>query len=391
MNIFTEDYKEKINASLLFIFLYITTLTLPFKDITDDGTAVYILTALILTISIFNNRAQINIKVLFIALFFFIIFLINYSIYPFKQETIEIFWEFIKFGLIPLYLASTIRKYDVLIKQWYIFGILNMIIWLFYLDSVNTRELSYMTLGRMMTYSFIIFTIFYYKNIRKKISFILMLISFILVAFYSNRSSLLICIVIIVFFEILSFKGKNFTLNYFKSFFYFVILLSLFLNLEGIVIFLRDTLQGFGINSYILNKTVTAIQRGIVESSSGRDFLYEQAVDMIHSNYFMPNGIGYYQFNTNFTYPHNIFLDILITFGIFGLIIFIIIVCVGIYKFLNLKDSLEKIVVFTLVIYVGIRLNFSGMFWSESILWVIIGLLLPNRNEGTSENSYQHN
>lgn len=376
---------ESLNSLLLVLYIYLSTLTLPLKVLTDSGSPVWVITLLIVSISLYINKFKINIKVFFLIIIIFLLFLINYLIVDFKEEVWNIFIEFIKFGLIPLYLASLVNNYNDLLRHWYTVSLFNIFIWLFFIGGVNERSVNYMTLGRHMTLSFIVFTIYFYKNI-KVINLILMLYSLLIITFFANRSSLLVCIVILIFFEMKSLKNKGMLYSYVKSSLYLFACIFIYLKMENLVIILRDTLQSYGINSYILTKAIFAFRHGIEESTSGRDSLYDQSLDIIKENNFMPKGIGYYQYTTGIVYPHNIFIDISITYGIFGLIAFICILIWAFCKSIRINNQSFKLVIITLFIYTFIRLNFSGMFWSDEILLVLVGLVITAKRRVMKKN-----
>lgn len=366
--------KENINVLLLVIYLYLSTLTLPIKTITDSGIVVWVLTGLILFVSLYNNKLRINKKVFYILLSIILLFLINILLVNFFEPIFNIFIEFLKFGVIPLYLASFIKNYNILLKKWYLFAIISTIIWLVFLSDVNSRSLNYMTFGRHMTLSLIVFTIYYYTKGKKVINLVLMFICLMVIGFFANRSSLLIALTIISFFELKSLRSKNVLLSYFKSIIYIIFIAVLIIRLEDLVYWLREYLQSIGINSYFLTKAVFAFRSGISESLSGRDDITDQAINLITSNNFMPNGIGYFQYVTGIVYPHNIILDILVSFGFFGLILLFVFIVFAIRKYIKIKDMYFKILIVPLSIYLLIRLSFSGTFWSEEELWMLVGL-----------------
>lgn len=117
------------------------------------------------------------------------------------------------------------------------------------------------------------------------------------------------------------------------------------------------------------------VNKGFVESSSGREDLYINSINLIKENYLMPKGVGYYQYVTGGNYPHNVILDLLITFGIITIpIIFCFIIAVVIkYK---KSQTTFRLIFSTLLIFITARLTFSGNFWSEQVLWILIGFLV---------------
>lgn len=371
-----EDSKEKINAILLIIFLYINTLTLLGNTIFDSEVVAFIITFIIIIISLIVNKFEFNRKMVIFSTFVFIIFLINFLIVDFKSEALVIFIDFLKFGLISLYLASLVTNYNYFLKFGYIISIMILIIWTFFIGQVSERNISYMLFGRQLTFSFVIFIIYFYKKDRKIIHLILALISFTFITLMGNRSSLLICIMLFILLEF-DYLRKNLNLrNYFKAMIYVVITILLYIKIDVILYKVMIIANKLNINSYVLKKAMDFLNDETDNSLSSRSSLTHQSIEIIYSNNLMPNGIGYFQKVTNGTYPHNIFIDILITFGFFGILIIagLFIWILVIYNKQNNSDF--RMVIFSLLVYNIIRLNFSGTFWDETLFFALLGLLM---------------
>ena len=133
--------------------------------------------------------------------------------------------------------------------------------------------------------------------------------------------------------------------------------------------------------SYSLNKIIMTLEQGKIFSSSissGRDRIYMESFNIAKNNFYMPKGIGYYTSITQKNYPHNILLEILITFGICGLLCFIIGCVYLLIKFIknyNLDDNYNYIII-SMVIYSISRLMLSSSFWLESMFWMSIIMIL---------------
>lgn len=368
--------RDNLNSLLLILYLFSSTLTLPLKELFHNGIFLWVLTALIIVSSLYINNYRVNKAFLNITFIILLIFTINYLLLPYKYETQVIFIEFLKFGLIPLYLATLVKDFESLLKYWYIFGIISMFIWILFLEQINSRELNYMTFGRHVTLSFLIFTIYFYSGNRKIRSFILMVLSLLLLTLFANRSVLMICIISLIYFQVRSLKRARSSSAYIKTLIYVIGIVFLLFNSERIIIALNDILQSYGINSYPLTKAIMFLRSGLSGAASGRDSLYGEALSLISLNNYMPKGIGYYQNVTGVIYPHNVFLDVLITFGFFGLVFLLCLFFIAIFKYIKIKKPSLRIVIVTLFIYTTVLLNLSGTFWSEEVFWLLIGFLI---------------
>lgn len=386
--IWNWDY-SKVNSYLLVAFLFSSSITLPFKYFFGSGVPVYIYIFTILLLSIYVNIHQMNKTFLIMSIIIIFILCIDNLLVSFKE--ISLYWsiEFIKFGLIPLYLACNKLNLDSFYKSWYQLGVINLFIWILFFNKVNNGEIDYMFFGISLTYSFSIFLInLFYIPKNKMINVLFLVISFTMILLLANRIAIVICLIL---FSIIlinrshkSYSGKVFLLTYFL---FISIIVKKFLFILNHLKFLTDAL---GYNSYFINKAIYLMNFGFEAASSGRNLIYNEAYKLIKESNYMPNGIGYFQFKTNVVYPHNILLDITISFGIIGLIIFLTLFVIGLFSYKYNKNNDLKLVILVLSTIVFIRLFFSGTYLTEIPLWIIIGLLI-NKKISYESNKEQKN
>src|SRR5699024_5624549 len=348
------------------------------KNFLNSGLSVWVLTAIILIISLYINKNKLNFKAIVIIFGIIMIFLINYLLLSFEEETTHLLIEFIKFGAIPFYLASTIKNTENIYKYWLVLGILNFVILLFYIEQINEREFNYMTFGRYMSLSFIIFSYYYYKGKFKVSMFFIMLITMIAVFIFGNRSSILIIILIVFYFEIKKLIQKRTLMQYFKLTLITIGLIYLISNIKKLVYKLIYLLEINNLNSYSFKKLIALFDNNTTSFVSGRDNIYFDSVKLIYKNNLMPKVIGYYQNVTEHVYPHNVFFDIMITFGFIGVLLILSVAIISIIKYIKISNLYIKQLILILGIYQFTILNFSGTFWSESIMWMLFGLLISN-------------
>lgn len=364
--------KNNINTIILLMFIFISSITLPIKKIMDSGSIVWILTVVLLIISLIINK-KINSLVVIIALVSIAFFLCNIILVDYKSIIINQMFDFIKFALIPLYLASNDINEDKLSYYMYKFSIINFIILLFFIPSSSNLDINYMSYGTAMTYSFIGFIYNYYIS-RNKCDLILSYITIFMIFIFANRGALLVCTIIYIFIIIYIQRGvirKSIIIGFGAT---LIILVKN--NLYNLLIKFNELLIRSGISSYSLTKYIQSIENGIVEASSGRDDVFNYAIEIIKNNPIKVNGFGYFTHKTNIVYPHNIILDMWIIFGIIGTIILIILFMKLFFKaIINLNKNI-KIIVYSFFIHVLIRLSISGTFITETLLWIIIGIFI---------------
>lgn len=378
---------ERKNSLLLVSFLFLSSLTLPINLIIGNGIVVWIITFYILAKSLCINNFKINKKILCIVICTILLFILNMLIVDYRDLVINIFLEFIKFGLIPLYLASNIKEYKYLAKYWYILGIVNLIIWYLCLPKTIAGQIDYMQMGVYMTYSLIIFCIrFYNEKSKQFINFMLIILTIIPIAFFANRISLVICIAFIIYNEVRLIKYRNIIYSYTKIVITVFISSMCILNLNSILIRLSDFLKTMNISSYSINKLIMMVNSGFLAASSGRDSIYVSSIEIIKKAYGIPRGMGYFTHITGEIYPHNIILDMLICFGIIGIFLLLLLVIIFYKKYKIIQDNDLKQILIYLMIFLVIRLNFSGSFYNEVPLWITIGLLVGYKNESLRSN-----
>lgn len=100
------------------------------------------------------------------------------------------------------------------------------------------------------------------------------------------------------------------------------------------------------------------------EGSSGRDVVYQVAIEYIDKNPIF--GYGPFGFRDKTIHAHNLFLEILLQFGIIGLILFIILIVALIVR--TFKNwSVLSFWVFSLFLYPVVNLMFSGGYLNDTL------------------------
>jgi len=381
--------KEEKNSLLLILFLYCNILTFPIVKITGTSLPFWIILCIIVSYSIFINRC-INKKLIFIFITFSIIFLINLLVVSYRTDVLSSYGKFIRFGICALYLTSVTTDYKSLYKYMFVVSLASLLINNAYLNYFQSNN-GYMDLGLNLTYSFFGFVIYYYNNNKLKlISLFLIVITAFEILLFGNRSSFIVCLLLILFFEFKRTKVKSFkdATNFsIKLTIYFLLTYFLLFRLASILGYINNQLSQMGYFSYSLTKYVLTLQEGssgILEQSSGRDDLYPRAISMITDSNFMPHGVGYFPYATDYSYPypHNLFIEVTLDFGIIGLFLFILVWVYLIIKYFKYKKYNPYFgdLVGLLFIYSFTRLMFSGTYWQESFYWALIGLILFHRN-----------
>lgn len=341
----------------------------------------------VLSFSVLINWKQVNKKFVIMFIIFNILFLFNIIIVEYQRTVIKIFFTFFYSAIGALFLTSKKIDWKFFLQSWYIIAILNIPIWLSLLGLVAERKISYMNLGTSLTFSLII--IFYRFYLRRKwYDLVILSIVFTIIALFGNRGALLASISVILLFIFYKSKHKLmfFSLGLISTIVMIVIDTKTLLikGLENVIINLSEA----GYSTLTLRKTLVVLNDGFSEGSTGRDQVFNQAIDIIN-NGFLPRGIGYYEEVSDYNYPHNIFLDIFVIFGYLSIPIIIIIGIAIIYYFYKETFYIRKDIVLLLLVSSFTRLLLSSSLLQEVSLWIVIGLMIFNRAKPIKKDSLQ--
>ncbi len=154
-------------------------------------------------------------------------------------------------------------------------------------------------------------------------------------------------------------------------------------NFWDIVIFIYELLKRYNIEFSFVNKIIY-LKKTDIGLMNGRNELYEAAITEIMKKPIIGHGIGYYE-TLGLGYVHNIFLDILLCFGIIGVIIVTIMFFACVRRVFR-KYNQDRIASFFLLFFIGeLMLNFSSSMWLYPCFWLMFfGLInLSNANKNS--------
>lgn len=78
---------------------------------------------------------------------------------------------------------------------------------------------------------------------------------------------------------------------------------------------------------------------------------------------------------------HNIVLDIMVSYGILGLIVFIYVINISFKDIVKTTDEFFRNSLILFMVISIVPLMFSLTFWKSSEFWVLIGLVIYRYNE----------
>ncbi|WP_313346635.1 O-antigen ligase family protein [Sedimentibacter sp.] len=373
------DIKLSIALMSTFVVLILQYFILVFFDIidTDIGNKVQIISKLIVGI-IFIYALPValkrnNLKLILTYVAAALVFLINYLNFTENREYIEILIFPFFFTCLPsfifCYSIYNLNVFGRIMKKssnvMTVFGIIIAVMVFLGKASVGSYSMT-------LSYYILIPAVIYLDQLMDKFTlkyFFSFLILVIIILTLGARGPILCAIIFIV----LKFFKKKKILNR-KNIFQYTLIVALItillINYRNILISLNGFLIEKGINSRSIH---LFLESGV--HLSGRENIYYSILSAIYTNPILGLGLAGDRVITG-SYSHNIFLELLLDFGVFVGLILIFILFLLIIRALMIKDN-EK---YDMII-IWFSLGFVHLFISSSYLvdikfWIFLGLIL---------------
>ena len=309
----------------------------------------------------------------FLYLVIFVLYILNYILFPSNSTVLNENAYFFLVTSIPFYFIGLSWDIDKLLQYAAIFSlvaILSTATSLFLFEHVNELKGEAMTSShKLMPHVLMtIWCVFTQRKFRW-LHVIGSVTGILLLLIFANRMSLLSLITFTV--SCLFFKsGKN--EKYIKTkriIGVLIIVLSFFF--ANYYIWLVENISSYFSTTTRLLHYIYSSEEGILDSN-GRYYLWSKAIYYIQQN---PGGVGLGgdRLLIN-TWSHNLFIELLFSFGwLFGTILSALIIW-GIYAgFRYAKDSQQRFFLLLLVCSGFLKLQFSGSFLNEHYLFFMIG------------------
>lgn len=369
--------KKNINTLLLVLFLYSSSIVSIITNLTGFVQTYKLFILLILITSLAINGFKVKVEMILFISPFLIYHLLSLFFVDYLHSNSYFLMEFLKFGVLTMFLSSLNIDRNLFIKYMYIVGLINIVILQFNYFIFN-ENFNYMSYGIYMCLSLISILI---KSLEtpNTVNIFLIVLNSSLILVFANRSSILIAIVLLFLFVWIKLK-----VHLLYRYIYLVSIISFGLVFyfygQKLILFILYKLNEIGIYSYSFSKFARAFNYGFVASSSGRDVILSEAIDLIKLNNYYPAPVGYFMEHTTWVYPHNIFIEVILNYGFLGPLFLLIVTTYIIFKISKIKNKSIKYFYIFIFIFVIIRLSFSNTYWSEPLLWGAIGMLLFNQN-----------
>ena len=158
-----------------------------------------------------------------------------------------------------------------------------------------------------------------------------------------------------------------------------------YIKFEAIIIAIAGVFDKFGLSS----RTLRAFVSGSFSDGNGREEIYEMAIELIKTG--GPFGRGVYGDRYyigrffRWGYSHNLFLELLVTFGYVGGPIVILCLFIGVVKaYTRCFENHVRQMLFVAYAVTSCKLMFSYSFWYVQTFWVMIAFMLRWNRKRTS-------
>lgn len=359
-----------INFFLIFIF-----------EIFNLSFPILVIFLILLIPAIFKEK--LNKFSLGIILFFILIIIETIRCIPILETSVVVTYIKSSIGAIILIfyinLKISLRFLKKNLKYFLFLNSILLIITLVNEKLYENLDLDYMGWG----YSFlpiVLFFAYYFQETLKYRYLIINLILLLLLFLFGSRFGALIGFVGSIFFLYRS-KSKIVKYNIILGFIFSPFLIF---NLKFILLKIFELLKILNLSTVSIIRLMSSLDKFTRGSdiSSGRNRIYAQTIETIKNNLLFGNGLfGYignidYRNRDNTFYPHNIFLEILLNFGMVGLIIFFILIFFIIRKiYLEKKKGYKIDSIYFVFVITSLKLLLSHTYLRERFF--LFALLIP--------------
>lgn len=343
---------------------------------------------LLFFISFYKQKIKLNknsVVFLFLAisnvLFSAIIYPEN-SIYIFNSNN---FWEMIfpclRYFLIGYAVCITKERSDVIAKASCIGIIIEAIYAFTFMRSNELLATDDMSRSYQLLFN-VLFVLNYTLSKKKIIPFICSIIGFIYLLAMGTRGPIIIflsCFFILMIYKI---KGRFFTKTCISFLivliFYLIFISNLYVSFLNISV---EFFEKIGVSTRVLD---FALKGDIISYTSGRDQIYEIALEKIKESPFVGYGLyGEWKwFNWN---VHNLYLETFIHYGvIIGSLLLLWLIVIVCNTFLKTKSTYVKELIIVLTCIVFIKGIFGGSFYDKWVFF-LIGICMNKSNFSKGE------
>lgn len=366
--------KKNINAILVLLYFFQYGLMIPFAILLKSQYPIIIFTLILVGLSLLFNEIRFTNKTILLFTIPLILLILKL---PFEYKTteegnvaLELIISFLTIGFSGILIGSLNFSFQHIIKYGIVISWINfLVLFLVPFTPLYNEEVNYMRFG----YTLLPTVLFSFSNLlskKKKSTLILFILSFLDMLVFGSRGSLLTFVLFLIFYIYFTSIVNKKTKIYLTF-----ILFLLSINLKNILNFIVEYANNYTLYSYAIVKYLNLFDgSSLASTSSGRDEIYETAINRIFNSPILGSPLNSSYVDTGSTYYHNIFLDIIVNFGILGFIFFVCFILYTFYKATRIKNY-YFISTFLIIFFVTMgRLVVSSSFWQRPEFWILMAI-----------------
>lgn len=360
---------KTLNSFLFSFFIFQYAFCAPISLFIGNTVPVVVTTLLGGFIVILNNWNKIDSSLYLFICCFLMILIGQFLCYPdLSNGTLNVISSFISIGIVFSFVGAISIDSSIVMKYCKNMAIINyFFLFLFFqkkLMSGVDGDLS-MRFGYALLPS-LIFFLYEIINNRSRLYVVLFVLGFMQVFIWGARGAVLVLLLFYILYLVYNNK-----LN--KYWILFLLVLYLF---RGIwVDLILAIVENIPFETRKLHNYLTMLTIGVAESSSGRDVIYNEAIQLFQTNIW-GCGVGFYNEGASGRYPHNLFLEVAVEWGILGLLVVFCMIVVFLYKLYVEKNMVNKNVMLILFTIMFGRLLVSSSYWERPEFWMCLGMFL---------------
>lgn len=375
--------KDRYNTLVILLYFFQYGLMIPFTTLLKGQYPIIIFTLLLLVSTLIINHFKITNKTIFLLFFPLILLLLKL---PFEYNTtsndvnigLDLIYYYLTIGVSGILIGSLKFSYKYFFNYGIILSWINfLILFLVPFTYLYNEDVNYMRFGYTLLPSVLFSFVFMIKNYKNIGAISLFVLSFSEMLVFGSRGAFLTFTLFSLFFIFFTpiFRKKV------KVFFSFAIIF-LVVNLKFTLNYILEYAESQSIYSYAIIKYLSLFKGSTLSlTSSGRDEIYQTALSRIVQSPFFGNPLNSSYIDTGSTYYHNIFLDILVNFGVIIFSLFILYLIFTIYRASQIKNY-YFLSGFLIVFFVAMgRLLVSSSMWQRPEFWILMGLCISFKKQ----------
>ena len=298
-------------------------------------------------------------------------FFFEFLIYISRSELSSTYMvNFFMYGIISVAMLMKVFDYKEVLHWVYVFSFVNAIV--IGLDPFFEYKFTggYMEYGfNMVMFSFSGFLIGKYYFHKKYVT-IPIIFELVMISFYGNKGAIITAFCLIICLRFLfSYSAKRLLYSLITG-------ISL-CNWKLILSWIISGAKSFGVSSYSISTMEIMLSDKSDYVYSARTNIWKLASEMISKKPIFGYGVGKFEMIANGS-AHNVFYDITLAFGFFGLILFLLLLINSIYHiYIDVYIERKVICILCLITWI-VPMQFSLTLWNVIIFWVYWGLYLYN-------------